>query len=117
MTLQGTNLFSLHRICTPAITRVQTDKKAERKFSFFVFTLFNPFSNTNRPMKKFLTIFLLFVSALAYCEAQPTASYLLTMDSLHSYPHYITKNWKFSTGDDSTIASMTYNDRQWKYAN
>jgi class 3 adenylate cyclase len=68
-------------------------------------------------MKKVLTVLLLLVSALGYCEAQPATRYLLTADSLHRYPNYITKNWKFSEGDDSAMASPAYNDSQWKEAN
>ncbi len=65
-------------------------------------------------MKKTLYVLLLLGLALTFCEGKSTGQYLLTSDSLDRYPNYITKNWKFSEGDDSAMALLTYNDNHWK---
>jgi class 3 adenylate cyclase len=67
-------------------------------------------------MKKLGVIIFLLCSLIAYPK-EKSGVLLLTKDSLQHYQNYISKFWKFSEGDDSAMASMSYNDSQWKEVN
>ena len=63
---------------------------------------------------KNILLLLLLITNTCFASLKPEGLYFLTADSLDRYPNYITKNWKFSNGDDSAMASIAYDDSHWK---
>ena len=65
-------------------------------------------------MKNLRHVLLILSCFLTFCKVEAKEKYLLTRDSLNDNSNFIPKNWLFSNGDDSSMASLTYNDSQWK---
>src|ERR1041385_77898 len=65
-------------------------------------------------MKKILCTIFFFCSVAAYAQEKPSQNYLLTADSLHRYPYYISKGWKFTEGDNPSMALPDFDDSRWK---
>jgi len=63
-------------------------------------------------MKRILQFIILLTFSSVYADVS-AGVFLLTDDSLHRYPHYINKHWKFIEGDDPSMASITYDDSHW----
>jgi hypothetical protein len=65
-------------------------------------------------MKKIGAIIFLLCSLTVYSQEKQTDELLLTMDSVQSIQNYITRHWKFTEADDSSMALPSYNDSAWK---
>src|ERR1043165_1034006 len=61
-----------------------------------------------------LPILLILFSLAAFSEVVVTKPFLLTPDSLITYPTYIEQNWRFKEGDDSSWALPAFNDSSWR---